>query len=250
MKKTLLYIIIFCIPILGYSQTEKTSEVERSEWNFAITPYIWMCSLKGDLTVLRQEIPVDLEFTDEVISNLKMAGMLHAEADYKNWSIMLDASYANLDAQGQLKDLVIIDHSVYLKLKQTILEGGFGYSFVKIHEFSLDVLAGVRYFNVNIDIDFDENELLSKDFNFVEPYIGLRFQKDWNKWAIGGRFDVGGFGAGSEFSYKYNGLVAYQFTDLFGLTLGYQGYKPDYQEQFFNYKIANQGFLLGFIFRF
>jgi len=250
MKKILLFILICCIPIVGFSQTEKRAEEKNSEWDFAITPYLWMCGLKGDMTVLRQNIPVDLEFSDEVISNLKMAGMLHAEANHKRWSIMLDASYADLEAKGQLKNTIIKDHSVELKLTQTIIELGFAYTFVNVHNFTLDALAGARYFNANMDIDFDENEIYSKDFNWVEPYVGVRFKNDWGKWAIGGRFDVGGFGAGSDFSYKYNGLVAYQFTDLFGLTLGYQGYKPDYQEELFEYKVANQGFLLGFIFKF
>lgn len=250
MKKTLLYILVFCIPFFGYSQSESATKSNDKSWNFNITPYLWMSSLKGDITVLRQNIPVDLQFTDEIISNLKMVGMIHAEAKHNRLSIMLDATYASLDAKGQFKNTIIREHSVDLKLKETIIEGGLGYTFARIDNFSLDVLAGARYFDMNMDLEFDGNEILGKEFNFVEPYVGMRFQNDWGKWALGGRFDVGGFGAGSEISYKYNGLIAYQFTDLFGLTLGYQAYKPNYQEKLFKYNVGNEGFLLGFIFRF
>ena len=113
----------------------------------------------------------------------------------------------------------------------------------------MDALLGVRYFDATTDLEFKGNDiLLNKDFDFVEPYVGMRFKNNWDKWAVGGRFDVGGFGVGSEVSYKYNAHIAYQFTDLFGLTLGYQAYKPNYQEERFKYNVGNEGFLLGFIF--
>jgi len=247
MKKIVLFITIFCIPFFGIAQTTAEKKVPNNAWNFNVTPYLWMSSLKGDMTVLRKDVPIDLQFTDEIISNLKMVGMIHAEAKHNRLSIMLDASYANLEAKGQLKN-TIRDHSVGLKIKQTVVEGGLGYSFVKVSDFTMDALAGARYFNMNSETKFNGNEISNRDFNFVEPYVGMRFKNDWGKWAVGARIDVGGFGVGSEISYKYNALVAYKFTDLFGLTIGYQSYKPNYQDTLFKYNIGNEGFLLGFIF--
>ena len=72
----------------------------------------------------------------------------------------------------------------------------------------------------------------------------------WNKFALSGYFDIGGFGVGSDFSYKYYIMMGYAFSDLFELQLGYEGYKPDYKDNGFNYNVGNQGFLLGFNFRF
>ena len=250
MKKLILCTIIFCIPFFGFSQTESSTKNNDNSWDFNITPYLWMSSLKGDMTVLRQNVPVDLEFTDEIISNLNFAGMIHMEAKHHKLSIMLDATYADLDAKGQLQNTRIREHSVELQLKQIIVEGGIGYTFAEVHNFKLDALLGVRYFDASTDLEFKGNDiLLNKEFSFVEPYVGLRLRNYWGKWGIGGRIDVGGFGAGSEVSYNYNALVAYQFTDLFGLTLGYQAYKPNYQEDLFAYNIGNEGFLLGFIFK-
>lgn len=249
MKKRIL-IAIFCIPLFGIAQTTKEKQVTDQSWNFSVTPYLWMTSLKGDMTVLRNNIPVDAKFNDDIISNLKMAAMVHAEAKHNRLSIMLDAFYAKLGADGQLQDKIDTDHSVRLRIKQTIIEGGLGYSFAKVNGFTLDALAGVRYFNVNLETEFDGNEISERDFNFVEPYVGMRFQNVWNKWMLAGRIDAGGFGAGSEISYKYNALLAYQFTDLFGLSLGYQAYKPNYQDTLFKYNVGNEGFLLGFNFNF
>lgn len=250
MKKTIILISLFCIPFLGTAQTTQEKTVTDNSWNFSVTPYLWMSSLKGDITVLSQESSVNLQFTDEIISNLQMVGMIHAEANHKRLSIMLDASYANLNAKGEAKN-TLKDRSVELDLKQTIIELGIGYSFVKVNNFSLDALVGARYFDMNIDLEFKGNDiLLNKEFDFVEPYVGLQLRNYWGKWSVGGRIDAGGFGAGSEISYNYNALVAYQFTDLFGLTLGYQAYKPNYQEELFKYNVGNEGFLVGFIFKF
>ena len=249
MKKIIVYIILFCIPFVGIAQSTKEKQVTDQSWNFSVTPYLWMTSLKGDMTVLRKDIPVDAKFNDDILSNLKMAAMLHAEAKHNRLSIMLDAFYAKLGADGQLQDKIDTDHSVRLRIKETIIEAGIGYSFVKVHGFTLDALAGVRFFNLKSETEFDENEISSRDFDFVDPYVGMRFQNVWNKWSIGARIDVAGFGTGSEISYKYNALAGYQFTDLFGLSLGYQAFKPDYQDTGFKYNIGNEGFLLGFIFK-
>jgi len=246
MKKIIVYILIFSIPLVGYSQTEKETKVENDSWEFNITPYLWMTGLKGDMSVLILEEPVDVSFGD-ILSNLKMAAMFHGEARKNRLSIMLDIFYAKLGGDSQIEGPVNL-HDARVRLKQNMFEFGLGYTFVKSGGFYIDAIAGARFFDVNTSVEIDGNDFSSKDFNFIEPYIGVRFKNDWDKWAVGGRFDVGGFGMGSEFSYKYNAMVGYQFTDLFGLNLGYQAYKPDYEDDYFIYNIASQGLLLGFNF--
>ncbi len=250
MKKTIIYALIFCIPFFGISQVENETKSEDNSWNFSVTPYLWKTSLNGKVTVLNQEdIPVDLTFKDDIISNLKMAAMFHAEARKDRLSFMLDVFYAKLGEDSQLEG-PINTHDTRVRLKQNLFEGGLGYTFARSGNFSLDALVGARFFDVNVNLEIDEVEVSKKDFNFLEPYIGVRFRNDWNKFSLGGRADIGGFGLGTEYSYKLNGYVGYQFTKLFGLTLGYQLYRPDYQEDNFVYNVGNQGFLLGFNFEF
>lgn len=247
MRKVILYVVIFCIPFVGFSQTEKETKVDDNSWEFNVAPYLWMTGLNGELTVLNQDVPVDLKFGDDILSNLKMAAMFHAEAKKNRLSIMLDVFYAKLGGDSQIEGPVNV-HDIRVRLKQNMYEGGLGYTFARSGGFSLDALVGARFFDVNTNTEFDGVEVSSKDFNFLEPYVGMRFENNWTKWSVGGRFDIGGFGAGSEISYKYNVLVGYQFTDLFGLALGYQAYKPDYQEDLFRYNVGSEGLLLGFNF--
>jgi hypothetical protein len=219
MKNTLLYILLFCVPLAAFSQNE-TEKTNNNEWNYTITPYLWMTSLKGDLTILNKTVPTDLKFSEDIISNLKMAAMFHAEAKKNKFSIMLDVFYAKLGADGEKERPKNNVNTYSVRLKQYMVETGLGYTFAEVGGLKLDALAGARFFDVNTNTVINSIERSDRDFNFFEPYVGLRFKNDWKKWAVGGRFDVGGFGAGSEISYKYNVLVGYQFTDLFGLNLG------------------------------
>lgn len=248
MKKIILCLLVFSIPFVGFSQTETVSNKSKDSWEFEVTPYLWMTSLNGSMTVLNNSVPVDLNFTNDILSNLKMAAMFHGEAKKNKLSIMLDIFYAKLGADSEINGIVN-ENDIRVRLKQNMIEGGFGYTFVEVGDFKLDALAGVRFFDVNTNTQLNGTEVSTRDFNFVEPYIGMRFQNDWTKWAVGGRFDVGGFGiSNDEISYKYNLLVGYKFTNTFGLDVGYQSYKPDYQDGAFGYNVASQGFILGFSF--
>ena len=114
----------------------------------------------------------------------------------------------------------------------------------------MDALLGARFFNTTVNVDADNTEIANEKFNFLDPYVGVRFLTDWEKWALRGRADIGGFGLGSEYSYKLNGFVSYKFKETLVLSLGYQIYQPFYKEDLFEYKLANEGFLLGFTIEF
>jgi hypothetical protein len=233
MKKIFIYIVVLALPFVGFSQTEKSNEAKK--WEFNVTPYLWMTALDGDLTVLDQQKDVNVSF-DDVLADLKLAAMLHAEAKNGNWSIMLDAFYAKLKETGTVKGgagEIIAGDEIDATILQNIYELGLGYTFVKVNNFNMDVLFGGRYFSVDTKLENTTKDRTIGDvkIDFIDPYVGLRMANHWDKWAVGGRFDVGGFGVGSEISYKYNVMVGYKFSELFQLDLGYQSYRPDYIEK-------------------
>lgn len=253
---TFRFIVLFLISIgcmqfvSAQDSMETQSKNTDNSWKFTVTPYLWMTSIKGDLTVINQNIPVDLNFSEDVISNLKMAAMVHAEAKKNKLSFMLDIFYAKLGTDGQITGILNRTKNVKLRLKETMFEGGLGYTFAQTGGFSLDALVGLRYFNTNTNVKINDLEIANKDINFLDPYVGVRFLNEWNTWAIGGRADIGGFDIGSDYSYKINGLITYKFTNSFATSIGYQLYKPNYKKDKFEYNLANEGFLLGFTFGF
>ena len=87
-----------------------------------------------------------------------------------------------------------------------------------------------------------------RDINFLDPYIGVRLTNNWTKWSISSRAYRVGFDIGSEYSYKFNGLVTYKFSNSFATSVGCSLYKTKYKINSFQYNLAHEGFLLGFTF--
>lgn len=255
MKKYLLYLSLFCLPVIGFAQTETTEEKsepteKKSEksWQWELTPNLWLMGMSGDISIKDRTVPLELSLED-ILSNLKMAFMLHAEAKHGKWGIMADIMSAKLGSEATHNGF-FQDRTVDVEIKQFIGELGGTYTFLQKDGFSMDALAGVRYFDLNIDVTTNNIDFEDQDLNFVDPFIGIRLANYWNKFGLGGRFDIGGFGIGSDFSYKYNVMAAYEFSKLFQLELGYQGYKPDYSDDKIGYNVASAGFIIGGSFRF
>ena len=253
-KLSLITILLLSLGSVQFLSAQENSENQMNDtddsWKFSVSPYIWMSNIKGDLTIINQNVPVDLKFTEDILSNLKMAGMVHAEAKKNRWSFMIDVFYAKLGSDKARTGFLNNKQKIKLRLKETMFEGGLGYTFAMTGTFSMDALLGLRYFNTNTNVTFNERVITDKDINFLDPYIGIRFVNEWNKWAIRGRADIGGFDIGSDHSYKINGLVTYKFSESFATSVGYQIYQPDYKKDKFRYNIANEGFLIGFTFGF
>jgi hypothetical protein len=243
----LFLICIGCAQLVSaQNNMETNNDKTDNSWKFTVTPYAWLTGLNGNLTVLDQGVPVDLNFANDLLSNLKLAAMVHGEAKKNKFSFMVDAFYAKLGKDERVMGPSNNISDVRVRVKETLIEGGLGYTLAQTGRFSMDVLAGARFFDNSINVTIDDVEIPKLGFNFFDPYVGVRFVNDWNKWALRGRIDIGGFGLGSEYSYKFNGFVSYKFKETLVLSLGYQVFQPYYKEDLFEYKLANQGFLLGF----
>jgi len=248
--KTLRCIALFLVSIgcaqLVSAQNSPETKTTDDSWKFTVTPYVWMTGIKGDLIVEGQDTPVNLNFANDLLKNIKMGAMLHAEAKKNKLSFMVDVFYAKLGKDKNVTGPSNNSGSVRVRLKETMFEGGLGYTFAQSGRFSLDALVGARFFNTTTNVRIDDVEIADSKFNFLDPYVGVRFLNDWDKWVLRGRADIGGFGLGSEYSYKLNGFVGYKFKETLVLSLGYQIYQPDYKKGSSEYKLANEGFLLGF----
>jgi hypothetical protein len=249
MKNTLTIILLVCINSFIYGQnTFENVKDNKTNWEFDVTPYMWFSSLKGDVSFLNQSVPVNTEFKD-IWDQLSFGFLLHAEAQKGSWTIMTDFIYLNLKEDGTIKNT---SQTTSTETKQTIFELGGAYSLLKFQDyFVLEGLAGMRYFGLAPEFDINQLTVFDKSLDFVDPYIGIRFKSVSEKWINSASFDFGGFGIGSEISWKLNLNVGYQFNDLISLNVGYQGYDVDYEgEESFKYNVFTGGFLTGLNFSF
>lgn len=72
------------------------------------------------------------------------------------------------------------------------------------------------------------------DFNetntWVEPYLGLRFLTNANRWFANLRMDYGGFGVGSHVYWHFMTGVGYQFANKWSTNVSYRIMSFDYED--------------------
>jgi len=247
-KKIALLLLIVGIPNLVFGQDDSNNaETKESTWEFDVTPYVWFAGISADITFLDRTVPVEASFKD-VLSNLKFGVLLHAEAKKDKWFIMSDLVYMKLREDGRIE---ILDVDTELEIKQLITELAGGYNLINSQNWLfIDGFAGWRYFGITNKLDIAGQNVLDKTINVNDPFIGLRFRAVSEKWVNSFRFDVGGFGIGSEVSWKANLLIGYRFSELFSLYLGAQGYGVDFEQDNFQLDVVTGGFITGFNFHF
>lgn len=246
MNKKLLYLLIFTMPFLLLGQVDDNDP--PSSWEFDIAPQLWLASLKGNIGYLDASIPVEARFRD-LVDQLSFGAMLHAEARKGRWAIMTDLVYMKLEETGSVTRL---DIPAEAEVKQLIWELGGAYSIWQFDDF-LDIsgIAGMRVFSLDPRLNVGDIIVVDEDVSFIDPYFGVRFRTNSERWVTSARFDFGGLGIGSEFSWKTNLFVGYKFSKLLTYYLGIQGYNVDYEgDNGFTYDMFTGGFMTGLNFHF
>ena len=246
MKKIINLIWICLIAFSANAQDTKPVDTDETDngWEFDLAPYVWVADLSADISFLDQSTVIEAQFKD-VLNNLKMGFLMHAEARHDNWFIAGDIVYLAVEKNGDV-DVVSISTNTTLSIKQTVAEITGGYTFVESEDWLfVDGFAGFRYFGIQTEIEAGSQELLDETINTTDPIIGMRLRTVSDKWQSSLRADIGGFGIGSEFSWKTNLLLGYQFSELFSLHGGFQAYGIDYKKDDFGLEMTSAGFLLG-----
>ncbi len=116
-------------------------------------------------------------------------------------------------------------------------------------------MAGVRFWHVKSHITFQPRILPLVDVegskNWADPVVGARFTRTVSpRVFVTGKFDVGGFGIGSDFTGQAFGGVGYQLKPRIDLIGGYRYLRTDYVNEGFVFKTAMSGIMLGAKFKF
>lgn len=110
----------------------------------------------------------------------------------------------------------------------------------------MDVYAGVR--SNRIDVEFELQPLVTLDGHksWVDPIVGARFLWELtDRWFAGVKFDMGGFGVDSDFTWNTEAGIGYRFTGNISLKGSYRYLSVDYDEDDFVYDTDMNGFQIG-----
>jgi hypothetical protein len=231
-----------------------------SQWRLSFTPYGWLPWLQGDVTVKGRSVDLNVN-PIQVLEHLERVPFMgYAEARNGPLAIYGDIFYANLglSADGVRSRSVTpgingtLSASLGVDFEEAVVEVGGAYEVMKLDSHTaIDVLAGARYWHQDMSINLALTGTLT-DLGGLDISRGFAAARsggvDWVDPVVGGRIryhlapgqdlmmraDVGGFGAGSQFS--WNALAAYSFVfaKRDGVTysgvLGYRALDVDYEQ--------------------
>ncbi|MCB2185033.1 MAG: hypothetical protein KQJ78_01350 [Deltaproteobacteria bacterium] len=199
-------------------------------WEFSVAPYGWLMGISDEVTVRGQRASVNVDFGD-IWDALDFAGELHLEVMKGRLGLFLDPSYLKVSVENSLGPLnldttlevTLFEYGAFYRVYRTSLAG-------PGREFAVDVLAGGRYWDLNVDIGLPRRTV-SGDQSWTDPFVGARLAFSLTEnWLFRLRGDVGGFGVGSDSAWQAIALVEYRLANWAGVVVGYRALYTDYAD--------------------
>lgn len=194
----------------------ETAVEDTNTWKNEVTIYGWLPDISATTPLGDSSIDAS-----DIIDNLKMTFMGNYSGRNDKWSLFGDVIYMNL---GDSKSHTFNDGVAYVNMdiKSLIIHAGVGYNLIHTTEGILDVTAGVRYLDLEVDVSTDVfiNRNISKSNDFTDFFIGVRGYKNINEnWYIPYEADVGT--GDTEVSWQLFAGVGYRY-DWGDVKLGYR----------------------------
>jgi hypothetical protein len=257
--------------------------IAPSPWTFRFVPYGWLTSMKGTQTVRGRSVKVDASFIDIVEeSDTLVALMGDFEARFGRFALLADLVWSKIGFdRGAVRSRSLapgirgtIGASLGLDVEMAILESGVAYEIARSGPLAIDALAGLRYWYQKADlslslaagVDVGDLEVVgvrgiarSKSVDWLDPMIGARVRyavlPGHNLFLRG---DIGGFGAGSAFSWQAIAGYDFDFATYQGVTfsgvIGYRALYVDYAQgegrRRYEFDMLQHGPVLGISARF
>jgi len=254
---------------LAYADAEPAA---ASGWQFSFTPYGWMININGDITARGNTVSVNENFFQIVDKSDSLAAFMgYFEARKGKLGVFADVIWLDLGFSGRInakgspfarfpRVVVSVAGNAQANYQSTIIQSGVAYEVAHWQNApgsytALDLLGGARYWNEEVSLSVNVTGTLAVDFKrlglnlkrsrgiavanggtleWVDPVVGARVR---HQIAPGKelrvRGDIGGFGAGSDFSWQAAANYGFQ-TRCFGiplnLAIGYRALYVDYSE--------------------
>jgi len=209
----------------GLARAQSGANAPSDDWEFALTPFLWAPGMDGTVGLAGREADFEVS-AKSLIENLDFGFMTNFEARKSRWSFAVDYFYSDLGKDVTVENENVAARNPRLDMSMTIIEGDVGYQVGS----SLDVLAGIRRVSSSAGLVADEGVLTEADGGFTDPIVGARFRRYLSeKFWVSVRGDVGGFGAGSDFSWFVNAATGIRVSKLMSLEFGYRIWDFEYE---------------------
>jgi hypothetical protein len=241
-------IVLADLPALGQGPIPP----KPSPWSFEVTPYLWTAGFHGDLSARGREATVDAAFSD-LLKELDFGAMLLGEVRYDRWGLLLDGFYIKLSQDADTPGPAF--SRVDVTSETGMLGPSLAYRAVWTDRFSLDVLAGARFWFVDTELDFRPGAIpgfrVDQSTSWIDPTVGLRLGVELtDRFSLKALGDVGGFGVGSDVTWQGFAGVGYRFDPRWSVSAGYRALGVDFRRGGFELDVIMHGPVAGIGYRF
>lgn len=214
------------------------------------TLYAWLPWIDADIMTRRgREVSTSVD-AGNVLQSLNFAFFAAGELHYGRFGLLQDFVYSDLGSSGRLSgplnSKVNVDINMFLST--TVL----GYRAYDQGGWQVEPYAGARYVSLDTDVKivgggpFGLERDASADLDWWDPVIGLRGRAPLTeRLSAVGYADIGGFGAGSQFSWEIYAGLDYAFTETVSAIAGFRYLSIDYDQTGTDLKLDTYGPLIG-----
>lgn len=203
--------------------------------NIEFNPFLWLPAIGGSFGSEKVSEDIDVPAA-ELLSNLRFAFMFNADVSKGKFFASPTYIYCKLGSEEVKKTDKNGDPAVvsYPGFAMNIFELIAGMRLVLDKKFIMDPYLGFRYTNYSVS-GWVEGVLdttdFSEDANYWDPVLGLRMHYfPHPRVPLTLKTDVGGFGAGSNFSWTTSLQGGYSVSPTVDLLVGFMAYGSDFTE--------------------
>lgn len=210
-----------------------------SDWENGLGLYGTAASVTGTGTIRDLELDIDIDI-DDIVDKLEMGGMVHYRGQSDKLVVVADAIFFGFGEGGADLDMFVFDANV-------------GYRFNKV----VEGFVGLRYSDVTLDLQASgplQDRRRTADKTFWDPIIGIRAHGPIGKrWSVMGQGDVGGFGVGTDLTWRVEANIGFEASRVVSIWFGYLALGEEFDagpNERLGLDLVYQGPQLGVFFRF
>jgi len=212
-------------------------EPKDEGWKFSVGMYLITQNIEADSTANTPDggtstTPVDLSFED-VLDNQVGLGSLFLRYGDGTWGVELDYSFIKLENKPNENVGPVTLNKVNFDVEELELVGTYR---LHEHDLPIDLLFGIRSIDHDLKIDQTVNTPtpLGVSANFgdqwIDPFLGARVSDNISdtNWFYTTRFDLGGFGIGSDLIWRFDLGAGYAWDNGWQAVVKYKRLDIDY----------------------
>lgn len=228
----------------------------QRRWVVQVTPYVWAAGIEGDVSPFRRGPTIGIEKSfSEIFDDLDFGGFVNLWARYGSVIAASDLMYVRTsDAEtiGGVPVVGAVGAEVDTRQLNASLQAG--YRVYSTPRFTVDLLAGVRYWSVANRLTATALGMslsIREAFDWADPIVGGRaFYRLSDRFSVQVQADVGGFDAGAELTWQVLATLNYVLSDHFSFSAGYKILDVDYDHGGYVFDVTLRGPVLGATYRF